>query len=66
MEKNSNTLLFYQINQPKDEPYFTIVNDDELIYCVQGRDNFFYSAVVFIFLMKEKMGNITRKLRLDE
>jgi hypothetical protein len=66
MEKNSNTLMLYQMNPPKCEPHFNVVFEDQMLNCIMGRENFFYSIVVFLFMMKTRLSEITKKLNLDD
>ncbi len=65
-EKNSNSLIFYQINAPGSQPHFNVFYEDQCFSCIGGRENFFYAAIVFLFLMKSKMVTITKKLNVDQ
>jgi hypothetical protein len=66
MEKNSNSLILYQMNPPSCEPHFNVYYEDELYYCISGRENLFFSAVIFLYLMRLKMTNLVKKLKIDD
>ncbi len=48
------------------EPHFNVIYEDNMINCLQGKDNFFYAAVVFLNFAKIKISSFTEKLKLDE
>jgi hypothetical protein len=66
LEKNSKSLIMYQINPPTCEPHFNVSYEDNVYSCLSGKENFFYAAVVFMSLMKMKMSNIVNKLKIDD
>ena len=65
-EKNSNSLVLYQTNMPLWEPHFNVYYEDEDYNCVNGKENFFFAAVIFLHLMRLKMPNIVKKLKFDD
>ena len=66
MEKNSNSLIIYQTNQPLLEPNFEVYYEDEVYNCLNGKDNFFFAAVIFLHLMRMRMPNVVGKLKIDD
>jgi hypothetical protein len=66
MEKNSNSLILYQMNPPNCEPHFNVYYEDEFFNCISGRENFFYAAVLFMHVMRSRMMTIVKKLKIDD
>lgn len=65
-EKNSGGLILYQMNPPDAEPHFKIFYEEDMINCIDGKDNFFYALSVFLFLMKTKKPTISKQLIIDD
>jgi len=66
IEKNSNTLLFYQISPNGVQPHFNIFFQEKIYKCKVGTDNFFNSAVVFMYIFKTKLTSKMRKSKLRD
>jgi hypothetical protein len=66
MEKNSNSLILYQMNPPSCEPHFNVYYEDEFYNSISGRENFFYAAVIFLHIMRIRMTSIVKKLKIDD
>lgn len=66
LEKGSNSIMLYQINPPSTEPHFNVVFQDNLIQCYSGKENFFFSMVVFLFIMRTQFTEMMKNLHLDD
>jgi hypothetical protein len=54
------------MNDNKSEPQFNVIYEDNIINCVQGKDNFFFAAVVYLNFAKIKNKSLTEKIKIDE
>ena len=54
------------MNDYKSEPQFNVVHEDRIINCIQGKDNFFFAAVVYLYYTKTISKSLTERIRIDD
>lgn len=64
-DKNPTNLTFIQINPPGVQPHFNVFWQDKIYYCHSGKENFFYSSVILLSIMKMNLLHEIKKLKID-
>jgi hypothetical protein len=54
------------MNDNKSEPQFNVIYEDNIINCVQGKDNFFFAAVVYLNFAKNKNQSLNERIKINE
>ena len=64
-EDNNDNIYLYQANTNEFEPYFCIIYKKIIIPC-DNKENFFFTFIVYLYLLRQKNQNMLRNLGLLE
>ena len=65
LEDNNDNIYLYQANTNEFEPYFCIIYKKNIIPC-DNKENFFFTFIVYLYLLRQKNQNMLRNLGLLE
>ncbi len=65
LEKDPKNLMFYQVNPHEIQPHFNVVFEDKIYGIAPGSDNFISAAILFLYIMKNKLYEFSQKLAIN-